>query len=88
MEWESLMMGDAEIALMFSLVAIPLAIWLQIWVRGRKLKRRNQSGLEEFEGTGWAFMSIVVEGTAIIGGLMLVILGTSGIIKYILTFYT
>jgi hypothetical protein len=85
---ESMMMEDTEIALMFSMLAIPLAIWLQLWVKGRRIKRRNELGAEEFEGTGSAFASIVVEGSAIIGGLMLVILGVSGIIKYIVTFYS
>ncbi len=42
-------MEDAEIALMFSLLTIPVAIWLQLWVKNRREKRRNDLGEEEFE---------------------------------------
>lgn len=84
---ESMMMEDAEIALMFSLLAIPFAIWLQIWVRGRKIRRKNEMGDEEFANGGIAFVSILIEGVAMIGGLMLVILATTGIAKYIINFY-
>lgn len=80
-------MEDAEIVLMFSLLAIPVAIWLQLWVKDRREKRRNTLGEEEFESTSRAFVSIVVEGTAIIGGLIMIIMATSGVGKYILNFY-
>ena len=81
-------MEDAEIALMFSLLAIPVAIWLQIWVKKRRENRRNAMGEEEFENTGRAFFSIIVEGTAIIGGLIMIIVASGGVIKYIIKFYT
>jgi len=81
-------MEDAEIVLMFSLLAIPVAIWLQIWVRNRRQNRQNPLGEEEFENTGRAFFSIIVEGTAVIGGLIMIIVASSGVIKYILNFYT
>ncbi len=61
-------MEDAEITLMFSLLAIPVAIWLQLWVKARREKRKNVLGEEEFENTGWALLSIIIEGTAIVGG--------------------
>ena len=77
-------MEDAEIALMFSLLAIPVAIWLQLWVKNRK----NVLGEEEFESTARAFLSIVLEGTAIVGGLIMIIMGSGGVIKYIINFYT
>lgn len=80
-------MEDAEIVLMFSLLAIPVAIWLQIWVRNRRQNRQNPLGEEEFENTGRAFFSIIVEGTAVIGGLIMIIVASSGVIKYILNFY-
>ncbi|ALQ50742.1 hypothetical protein [Nitrosomonas ureae] len=80
-------MEDAEIVLMFSLLAIPVAIWLQLWVKDRREKRRNTLGEEEFESTSRAFVSIVIEGTAIIGGLIMIIMATSGVGKYILNFY-
>ena len=80
-------MEDAEIALMFSLLAIPAAIWLQLWVRSRRLNRKNALGEEEFENTGRAFFSIVVEGTAVIGGLIMIIVASGGVIKYIINFY-
>ena len=82
-----LMMGDAEIALMISLLIIPLVIWLQIWVRDRKIRRRNEIGDEEFETTSGAFVSIILEGTAMIGGLIMLIVASGGVIKYIINFY-
>lgn len=81
-------MEDAEIALMFSLLAIPVAIWLQLWVKSRREKRKNDVGEEEFESTARAFFSIILEGTAIVGGLIMIIMGSSGVIKYILKFYS
>jgi len=81
-------MEDAEIALMFSLLAIPVAIWLQLWVRTRRQNRRNQLGEEEFETNGRTFFSIIVEGTAIIGGLIMIIVASGGVIKYVINFYT
>jgi hypothetical protein len=81
-------MEDAEIALMFSLLTIPVAIWLQLWVKNRKEKRRNVLGEEEFENTGRAFVSIIIEGAAIVGGLIMIIMGSGGIIKYIINFYS
>lgn len=80
-------MEDAEIALMFSLLAIPVAIWLQLWVKNRRENRRNVLGEEEFESTGKAFLSIILEGTAIVGGLIMIIMGSGGVIKYIINFY-
>lgn len=80
-------MEDAEIALMFSLLTIPVAIWLQLWVKNRREKRRNDSGEEEFENTSGAFISIILEGTAIVGGLIMIIMGSGGVIKYVLNFY-
>lgn len=82
-----LIMGDAEIALMISLLIIPLVIWLQIWVRDRKIRRRNEIGDEEFETTSGAFVSIILEGTAMIGGLIMLIVASGGVIKYIINFY-
>lgn len=81
-------MEDAEIALMFSLLAIPVAIWLQLWVRNRRENRKNVLGEEEFESTTRAFISIILEGTAIVGGLIMVIIASGGVIKYIINFYT
>ena len=80
-------MEDAEIALMFSLLAIPVAIWLQLWVKNRREERKNLLGEEEFENTARAFISIILEGTAIIGGLIIIIVASGGVIKYILNFY-
>jgi hypothetical protein len=81
-------MEDAEIALMFSLLAIPVAIWLQLWVKNRRENRKNVLGEEEFESTSRAFISILLEGTAIVGGLIMIIMGSGGVIKYIINFYT
>ena len=81
-------MEDAEIALMFSLLTIPVAIWLQLWVKNRREKRRNVLGEEEFENTARAFVSIILEGAAIVGGLIMIIMGSGGVIKYIINFYT
>ena len=81
-------MEDAEIALMFSLLTIPVAIWLQLWVKSRREKRKNVLGEEEFENTTRAFISIILEGAAIVGGLIMIIMGSGGIIKYIINFYS
>ncbi len=80
-------MEDAEIGLMFSLLIIPVAIWLQLWVKNRREERKNVLGEEEFENTAGAFISIILEGTAIVGGLIMIIMGAGGVIKYILNFY-
>ena len=80
-------MEDAEIALMFSLLIIPVAIWLQLWVKNRRENRKNMSGEEEFESTFRALFSIVLEGAAVVGGLIMIIMGLSGTIKYIINFY-
>lgn len=82
-----LILGDAEIALMISLLIIPLVIWLQIWVKGRRVKRQNELGDEEFDTTRGAFVSIILEGVAVVGGLIMIIVATGGVIKYILNFY-
>lgn len=81
-------MEDAEIVLMFSLLMIPVAIWLQLWVKNRRESRRNTLGEEEFENTARAFGSIILEGTAIVGGLIMIIMGSSGVLKYVLNFYS
>jgi hypothetical protein len=81
-------MEDAEIALMFSLLIIPVAIWLQLWVKRRREDRKNAQGEEEFDNAARAFFSIILEGAAIVGGLIMIIMGSSGIIKYILKFYS
>ncbi|GJL75274.1 MAG TPA: hypothetical protein PKM20_00925 [Nitrosomonas sp.] len=81
-------MEDAEIALMFSLLMIPVIIWLQVWVKNRRENRRNELGDEEFETTGRAFFSIIVEGTAVVGGLIMIIVTSGVVVKYIINFYT
>ncbi len=81
-------MEDAEIALMFSLLVIPVAIWLQLWVKRRREDRKNAQGEEEFDNAARAFVSIILEGAAIVGGLIMIIMGSSGVIKYILKFYS
>lgn len=81
-------MEDAEIALMFSLLIIPVAIWLQLWVKQRREDRKNAQGEEEFDNAARAFVSIILEGAAIVGGLIMIIMGSSGVIKYILKFYS
>ena len=80
-------MEDEEIALMFALLIIPVIIWLQIWVKKRRENRKNELGDEEFENTGRAFISILVEGTAVIGGLIMIIVSSGVVIKYIINFY-
>ncbi|PTN09437.1 hypothetical protein [Nitrosomonas aestuarii] len=81
-------MEDAEIALMFSLLMIPVIVWLQVWVKNRRENRRNELGDEEFETTGRAFFSIIVEGTAVVGGLIMIIVSSGVVVKYIINFYT
>ena len=52
------------------------------------MNAKNVLGEEEFESTARAFLSIVLEGTAIVGGLIMIIMGSGGVIKYIINFYT
>ncbi len=80
-------MQDAEIVLMFSLLMIPVAVWLQLWVKNRSEKRKHDLAEEEFENTARAFASIILEGAAIVGGLIMIIMGSSGVLKYVLNFY-
>jgi hypothetical protein len=59
-----------------------------LWVKNRREKRKNVLGEEEFENTLRAFTSIIIEGAAIVGGLIMIIMGSGGVIKYIINFYT
>lgn len=80
-------MEDEEIALMFALLIIPAIIWLQLWVKKRRENRKNELGDEEFENPSRAFFSILIEGTAVIGGLIMIIVSSGVVIKYIINFY-
>ena len=67
-------MNDPELNLLISLILIPIAIGLHIWVRKRKESRRNESGQVEFGSLGSTLMSSIGEGLAIITSLILMIM--------------
>ena len=75
-------MNDPELNLLISLILIPIAIGLHIWVRKRKESRRNESGQVEFGSLGSTLMSTIGEGVAIITSLILMIMVMGSILKY------
>lgn len=75
-------MNDPELNLLISLILIPIAIGLHIWVRKRKESRRNESGQVEFGSLGSTLMSTIGEGLAIITSLILMIMVMGSILKY------
>jgi hypothetical protein len=75
-------MDDPELNLLASLILIPIAIGLHIWVRKRKESRRNESGQVEFGSLGSTLISTVGEGVAVITSLILMIMVMGSILKY------
>lgn len=71
-------------SLLISLLAIPFVIALQIWVKERRARRRNEEGEEEFKTTRQAMFSFLIEGLAVVGGLAILIAATSGIVNYVI----
>ena len=75
-------MNDPELNLLISLILIPIAIGLHIWVRKRKESRRNESGQVEFGSLGSTLISTIGEVVAIITSLILMIMVMGSILKY------
>ena len=66
-------MDTPEYNLLISLALIPIVFVLQMWVRQRRLSRRNESGHQEFDSLGATVISAIAEGLAVISSLVLVI---------------
>jgi len=76
-------MDSPEFHLLISLLLIPVVIWIHIWVRKRKISRRNESGQEEFGSLGSTLISTLGEGLAILSSLILIIWIVGSILKYL-----
>ncbi len=75
-------MNDPELNMLASLILVPIAIWLHMWVRKRKVSRRNESGQVEFGSLGATLISTIGEGVAVITSLILMIMVVGSILKY------
>jgi uncharacterized membrane protein len=78
------MEDDSLNTLIISVLAIPFVIAIQLWVKERKDRRRNKEGEEEFKTTREAIFSFFIEGIAVVGGVAILIVATSGIARYII----
>ncbi|MBN9123358.1 MAG: hypothetical protein BGO99_14710 [Nitrosospira sp. 56-18] len=76
-------MESSETNLIISLALIPVVIWLQVWVRKRRSRRRNESGQQEFDSLGATLLSAIIEGGAVISSLILIIWIMGGILRYL-----
>jgi hypothetical protein len=76
-------MGTPEYNLLIALGLIPVVIGLQIWVRQRRLSRRNESGQQEFDSLGGTLLSALIEGGAVISSLILLIWIMGGVLRYL-----
>ncbi|GDX60782.1 MAG: hypothetical protein ITD42_04020 [Nitrosospira sp.] len=76
-------MDSPEFKLLTALLLIPVAIFLQLWVRRRKVRRRNESGQEEFGSFGSTLMSTIGDGLAVLISLILVIWVVGAILRYL-----
>lgn len=76
-------MGTPEYNLLIAVALIPIVIGLQIWVKKRRLGRRNEQGQQEFDSLGGTLLSVLIEGGAVISSLVLIIWITGGILRYV-----
>ena len=76
-------MESSEYSLLVSLALIPVVIGLQIWVRNRRRRRRNEAGQQEFDSLGATLLSALIEGAAVISSLLLIIWIMGGILRYL-----
>jgi hypothetical protein len=74
-------------SLLISILAIPFVIVIQLWVKERRERRRNDDGEEEFTTTRQAIMSFLIEGVAVVGGLAILIVAVSGIVRFVVHTY-
>ena len=76
-------MDTSEYNLLISIALIPVVVGLQIWIRKRRLSRRNEAGQQEFDSLGATLLSTVIEGLAVISSLILVIWIMGGILRFL-----
>lgn len=76
------MEDDSLNTLIIAVLAIPFVIAIQIWVKERKERRRNEAGEEEFKSTREALFAFLIEGLAVVGGLAILIAATTAIARY------
>ncbi|SCY09255.1 hypothetical protein SAMN05216308_1049 [Nitrosospira sp. Nsp13] len=76
-------MDSPEYSLLISLALIPVVFMLQMWVRHRRLRRRNESGDQEFDSLGATLISAIAEGLAVIGSLILIIWIMGAVLRYL-----
>lgn len=76
-------MDSPEYNLLISLALIPVVFMLQIWIRQRRLRRRNESGQQEFDSLGATVVSALAEGLAVISSLLLVIWIMGAVLRYL-----
>jgi hypothetical protein len=75
-------METPEYNLLLALALIPAVIWLQIWVKKRRLSRRNEMGQQEFDSLGATLLSAITEGAAVVFSLILIIWIMGGVLRY------
>ena len=75
-------METPEYNLLLELALIPAVIWLQIWVKKRRLSRRNEIGQQEFDSLGATLLSAITEGAAVVFSLILIIWIMGGVLRY------
>jgi hypothetical protein len=76
-------MDTSEYNLLISLALIPAVIGLQIWVKNRRKRRRNDEGHQEFDSLGATLFSAILEGVAVISSLILIIWIMGGVLRYL-----
>lgn len=76
-------MDSPEYNLLISLALIPVVFMLQMWVRQRRIRRRNESGQQEFDSLGATLISAIAEGLAVIGSLILIIWIMGALLRYL-----
>lgn len=74
-------------SLLISILAIPFVIVIQLWIKDRRARRRNEDGEEEFATTRQAIVSFLLEGVAVVGGLAILIVAVSGIVRFVVHTY-
>ena len=75
-------MGTTEYNLLVALALIPVVVWLQVWIKKRRLSRRNETGQQEFDSLGATLLSAIIEGGAVVFSLILIIWVMGGVLRY------
>jgi hypothetical protein len=76
-------MDTSEYNLLISLALIPIVVGLQIWVKARRSRRRNDQGHQEFDSLGATLFSAILEGVAVVSSLVLIIWIMGGVLRYL-----